>query len=39
MHPEILKYNEKQELSDKEICDFIAHSINQILPYANATGV
>jgi hypothetical protein len=32
MHPETLKYNEKQEAGLKEVCDVIAQAIDKNLP-------
>ncbi len=31
MHPEVLKYNEKQESFQKEVCDFLAQEIDRNL--------
>jgi hypothetical protein len=32
MHPQILKYNDKQAPGDKGICDVLAHEIDRALP-------
>lgn len=34
MHPETLKYNEKQEPDHKEVCDLLAREIDRSLPEA-----
>ena len=34
MHPETLKYNEKQELGHREVCDLLAREIDGNLPEA-----
>lgn len=34
MHPEIVKYNEKQEANHKEVCDLLAGEIDKNLPEA-----
>lgn len=36
MHPEILKYHEKQEPGHKEICDLLAQEIDRGLPEAES---
>lgn len=36
MHPEILKYNEKQDPSHREVCDVLAREIDSHLPRAEA---
>jgi uncharacterized protein YdhG (YjbR/CyaY superfamily) len=36
MHPEILKYNEKQEPGNRDICDCLAAEIDQGLPGAES---
>ena len=34
MHPEVMKYNEKQEPGHKEVCDLLAREIDKSLPEA-----
>ena len=36
MHPEILNYNEQQELEHKELCDLLAQQIDRYLPKAES---
>jgi len=34
MHPEVMKYNENQELRHREVCDLLAREIDKNLPEA-----
>ena len=36
MHPDIVKYNEKQQANHKEVCDLLAEEIDQNLPGAES---